>query len=126
MCVISKTVIRIKRLLKYKRLSNQQFKLYLDYDLVFYDINFDGLSINFVYNESELYDNTIEGVPACIKLQRPDKKSYEFYPDIIDNSKLQRGQKFAILEFKYIGWYSTKSVTTVQRMRLTDIRIEKT
>lgn len=90
-------------------------------DLVFYDINFDDLNANFVYNEADFYDDKIEGVPTFLKLQKATKKSYEYLPTI-DLPKLVRNQPYFIFTYKYLRTYSTKSVATVSSLYLSEIK----
>ena len=90
-------------------------------DLVFYDINFDDLNANFVYNEADFYDDKIEGIPTFLKLQKATKKNYEYLP-AIDLPKLVTNQTYYIFTYKYLRTYSTKSVATVSSLYLSEIK----
>jgi hypothetical protein len=90
----------------------------MDYDIVFYNLSFDTLKeINTVYEERELYDQDLAGITSFLKLQKPNKKEYEFYPNI-KYSQLKNNQKYAVISYNFSGAYSTKAVAFVQSQRL--------
>lgn len=95
------------------------FKIYLDLEL-----EFDKLNTNFVYDEVDFYNNKIEGIPTFLKLEKSNKKSYENIPHI-DYSRLQKNQKYCIIEFKHLKSYSTKAVLTKSSLILRSIRFKK-
>ncbi len=92
--------------------------------MVFYSIKYDEIKSNHVYDEDEFYDNTIEGIPAYLKLQKPNRKSYEYFP-VFHYYKIDRGQEYAIITYNYTGGYSTRSVATVQSLSMSSIKILK-
>lgn len=102
-------------------LNKKLYKVYLDLDFVFYSINYGELSINFVYDEKELYDVSIEGIPAYFKVEKLFNE-YEYLPEI-RYSALAEGQEYAILTYKCTDVFSTKSVATIQNQKLVDIKI---
>ena len=51
---------------KLKKANNHLLKIYLDLDMIFYDISFDNLNANFVY---DFYNNEVKGIPTFLKLQ---------------------------------------------------------
>lgn len=106
---------------KLKKANRNLLKIHLDMDIVFYDINFDNLNANFVYNETDLYDEKIKGIPTFLKLQKATKKSYEYIPNIY-LSKLVRNQPYYIFTYKYLRTYTTKSVATVSSLYLSEIK----
>ena len=103
-------------------LLKKRFKVYLDLDMVFYSINYDKLDANLVYKESEFYDNTLEGIPAYLKIPIADTDEYFFYPDL-DASKFNKGEEYAILTYKVSHAFSTKTVALVLGMELDCIKI---
>ena len=77
------------------------FKIYLDFDIVFYNLSFDALKeVNTVYEEQELYDQSIAGISTFLKLQKPNKKEYEFYP-AINYNLLKSNQKYAVVTYSF-------------------------
>jgi hypothetical protein len=124
MCIINKYLFKIKKALNFKDINNKLFKVYLDYDMVFYSISFDEINTRFVYDEVEFYDSIIEGVPAYLKLQKPNKKGYEYFPKL-DYSRLESSEEYAIVSYKYNGVFSTNAVTTIQNLKFVSIRILK-
>lgn len=100
----------------------KRYKVHLDFDMVFYDINYEQLNANFVYKESEFFDKTIEGIPAFLKLQISNSKEYIYYPDF-DVSKLESNEKFAVLTYRYTQSFSTKFVLGVLCLQLENIKI---
>jgi hypothetical protein len=99
------------------------FKIYMDYDIVFYNLSFDALKeVNTVYEEQELYDRSIVGLTTFLKLQKPNKKEYEYYPEI-DFNQLKNNQKFAVITYSFSGAFSTKAVTTVQSLTFDKVEI---
>ena len=101
----------------------KRYKVYLDLDMVFYDINFKQLNVNFVYDESEFFNNTIEGIPAFLKLQIPKSENFIYFHDL-SVSKLRENEKYAILTYNYTRSYSTKFVAGVSSYKLESIKIK--
>ncbi|WP_367772500.1 hypothetical protein AB3G33_02975 [Flavobacterium sp. WC2421] len=111
--------------LKTKKAEKNLFKIYLDLDFQFYSVDFDELhEVNYVYDEKELYDQSIAGITTFLKFQKPNGRDYEFYPDIY-YTQLGKNQKYAIITYSFTGAYSTKAVAMVQRLRLDTIEIFK-
>ena len=101
------------------------FKIYLDFDIVFYNLSFDALKeVNTVYEEQELYDQSIAGVTTFLKLQKPNKKEYEFYP-AINYNLLKSNQKYAVVTYSFSGAFSTRAVATVQNLKFDKVEIFK-
>ena len=124
MCKMSHSLtskIRNKRL---TQLLKKRFKVYLDLDMVFYRINYGKLNANLVYKENEFYDNTIEGIPAYLKLQIGDSNEYLYYPDL-EPSKLKKGQEYAIICYKTAGAFSNPTIALVFSMELYSIKVRK-
>lgn len=111
--------------LQSNKAKNNLFKIYLDYDIVFYNLSFDTLKeVNTVYEEQELYDQSIAGITTFLKLQKPNKKEYEYYPDI-DYSLLKTNQKYAVITYSFSGAFSTRAVATVQNLTLDKVEMFK-
>lgn len=111
--------------LQSNKAKNNLFKIYLDYDIVFYNLSFDTLKeVNTVYEEQELYDQSIAGITSFLKLQKPNKKEYEYYPDI-DYSLLKTNQKYAVITYSFSGAFSTRAVATVQNLTLDKVELFK-
>lgn len=111
--------------LKTKKAKKNLFKIYLDLDFQFYSVDFDELQeVNYVYEEKELYDQSITGITTFLKFQKPNKINYEFYPDIY-YSQLEKNQQYAVITYSFTGAYSTKAAALVQRLRLDTIEIFK-
>lgn len=101
------------------------FKIYLDFDVVFYNLSFDALKeVNTVYEEKELYDQSIVGIITFLKLQKPNKKEYEFYP-AINYTLLKSNQKYAVVTYSFSGVFSTRAVATVQNLKFDKVEIFK-
>jgi hypothetical protein len=122
---IPRFISKFKTALKTKKAEKNLFKIYLDLDFQFYSVGFDELQeVNYVYEEKELYDQSIAGITTFLKFQKPNKIDYEFYPDIY-YSKLKANQQYAVITYSFTGAYSTKAVALVQRLRLHTIEIFK-
>lgn len=102
-------------------LSKKLFKIYLDLEFAFYNIDYSQILTNIVYDEKELYDNKINGIPTYFKLEK-SLNNYEYLPEI-NYSLLAQGQKYAILTYQFTSMFSTRAVTTVQNQKLVDIEI---
>lgn len=101
------------------------FKIYLDFDIVFYNLSFDALKeVNTVREEQELYDQSIAGISTFLKLQKPNKKEYEFYP-AINYILLKSNQKYAVVTYSFSGAFSTRAVATVQNLKFDKVEIFK-
>lgn len=105
------------------RFLKNRYKVYLDLDMIFYDINFKQLNVNFVYDESEFFNNNIKITPAFLKLQIPKSENYIYFPDL-SVSKLKNNQKYAILTYKFTQSFSTKFVAGVSSYKLESIKIK--
>jgi len=111
--------------LKTRRAKRNKFKTYIDLDFQFYSLSFDALlSVNYVYDENELYDQSIVGITTFLKLQKPNRKDYEFYPEIYF-TKLKSKQEYAVVSYSFSGAHSTKAVALVQSLELDNIEIFK-
>ena len=102
-------------------LSKKLFKIYLDLEFAFYNIDYTQILTNIVYDEKELYDIKINGIPTYFKLEK-SLNNYEYLPEI-NYSLLAQGQKYAILTYQFTSMFSTRAVTTVQNQKLVDIDI---
>ena len=88
-------------------------------------MSFDALKeVNTVYEEQELYDQSIAGISTFLKLQKPDKKEYEFYP-AINYNLLKSNQKYAVVTYSFSGAFSTRAVATVQNLKFDKVEIFK-
>lgn len=111
--------------LQSNKVKDNLFKIYLDYDIVFYNLSFDALKeVNTVYEEQDLYDQSIAGITTFLKLQNPDKKRYEYYPDI-DYNLLKNNQKYAVITYSFSGAFSTRAVAIVQNLTFDKVEIFK-
>lgn len=109
--------------LKSNKAKDNLFKIYLDFDIVFHNLSFEALrEVNIVYEEQGLYDQSIAGVTTFLKLQKPNKKEYEYYPEIAFN-RLKNNQKYAIITYSFSGFFSTKAVATVQCLTFDKVEI---
>jgi hypothetical protein len=122
---IPQFISKFKIALQKRKAKKNLFKIYLDLDFQFYSVDFDQLQeVNYVYEEKELYDQSIAGITTFLKFQKPNKIDYEFYPDIY-YSQLKKNQQYAVITYSFTGAYSTKAVALVQRLRLHTIEIFK-
>ena len=111
--------------LQSSKAKDNLFKIYLDFDIVFYNLSFDALKeVNTVYEEQELYDQSIAGISTFLKLQKPNKKEYEFYP-AINYNLLKSNQKYAVVTYSFSGAFSTRAVATVQNLKFDKVEIFK-
>ena len=99
-------------------------KIYLDLELEFYELDFGNLNTNFVYDETDFYNNTIKGIPTYLQLEKSNKKAYEYFPDM-DLTRLHKNQKYGIIEFKHLRSFSTKAVLTKSSLRLSSIKFKR-
>ena len=109
--------------LQSNKAKDNLFKIYLDYDIVFYNLSFDALKeVNTVYEEQELYDQSIAGISTFLKLQKPNKKEYEYYP-AINYTLLKSNQEYAVVTYSFSGAFSTTAVATVQSLTFDKVEI---
>lgn len=102
--------------LKSNKAKDNLFKIYLDYDIVFYNLRFDALKdVTTVYEEQELYDQSIAGITTFLRLQKPNKNDFEYYP-AINYNLLNSNQKYAVVTYSFLGAFSTRAVATVQNL----------
>ncbi|NQX84670.1 MAG: hypothetical protein HRT67_01900 [Flavobacteriaceae bacterium] len=99
-------------------------KIYLDLELEFYELDFERLNTNFVYNEADFYNNQVEGIPTYLQLEKSNKKTYEYFPDM-DLTRLQKNQKYSIIQFKHLRSFTTKAVLTKSSLRLSSIKFKR-
>ena len=114
----------IHTFLKLYYLKNRRFKIYLEEDLVFYSINFNELNANFVYDEEELYDDKLDGIPAFLIFQNPVDNKYKYFTDF-KPEKLNKNTQYTLLYYAYTGAYSTKSVTLITSLDLKKIALKR-
>lgn len=114
----------IHTILKSYYIKNRYFKIYLEQDLVFYNVSFNDLNVNFVHNEEEFYDDKIDGIPAFLIFQNSVDNKYQYFTDF-KADKLSRKRRYALLYYDYTGAYSTKSVTAVISLDLVKIVLKK-
>ncbi|RKS12841.1 hypothetical protein [Flavobacterium sp. 120] len=111
--------------LQSNKAKDNLFKIYLDFDIVFYNLSFDALKeVNTVYEERDLYDQSIAGVSTFLKLQKPNKKQYEYYP-AINYERLNINQEYAIITYFFSGAFSTRTIATVQNLTFDKIEMFK-
>ncbi len=111
--------------LQSNKAKDNLFKIYLDYDMVFYNLSFDDLKeVNTVYEEQELYDQSIAGITTFLNLQKPNREQYDYYPNIAFNL-LKNNQKYAIITYSFSGAFSTRAVATVQNLKLDKVEVFK-
>ncbi|GAA4954790.1 hypothetical protein GCM10023314_30590 [Algibacter agarivorans] len=101
--------------------NKKLFKIYLDLEFVFYNIDYDQILTNIVYDERELYDRNIDGISTFFKLEK-SLNNYEYLPEI-NHSLLAHGQEYAILTYQFTSMFSTRAVTTVQNQKLVAIKV---
>lgn len=104
--------------------KNKLLKVYLDLELEFYELDFRNLNINFVYDETDFYNKAVKGIPTYLQLEKSNKKNYEYFPNI-DVTRLQKNQKYGIIEFKHLWSFSTKAVLTKSSLRLNSITFKR-
>lgn len=104
--------------------KNKLLKIYLDLELEFYELDFGDLKTNFVYDETDFYNNAVKGIPTYLQLEKPNKKTFEYFPDG-DLTRLQKNQKYGIIEFRHLRSFSTKAVLTKSSLRLSSIKFKR-
>lgn len=114
----------INRFTKWITRRKTLLKIYLDLELEFYELDFENLNTNFVYDETDFYNKAVKGIPTYLRLEKSNKKTYEYFPDI-DLSRLQKNQKYAIIEFKHLRSFSTKAVLTKSSLKLSSITFKR-
>lgn len=119
---------RLKRLLNGSKgypFDTTIYKLILDLDLQFYDINLNSFLRVYADNEAEYYNNKIIGIPTVLKIELANNNGYIEFPDL-KYSKLSNNSYFAVITFKRTSkTYSTKMVANIQVIELESIEIYK-
>ena len=101
-------------------IRNKLLKIYLDIEMVLYEISFDNINTNFVYNKDDFHNDKIEGIPTYLKLQKANYKDFEYIPN--EPNYIFNRTKHFILTYRYLNTYSNKSVATVNRLQLCNIK----
>jgi hypothetical protein len=107
----------IKQQFKPGLFKDTLYKIYLDLDLTFYLVNFDKLPDVIVYEEDDLYNPAIAGIPAFLNFQIPGKEDYNSLIDI-DISRLKPGDIYALIKFDHDRFLKTKFVTNLQALTM--------
>ncbi|MCG1035530.1 hypothetical protein [Polaribacter sargassicola] len=105
-------------------IKNKLLKVFIGSDIVFYEICFDDLNINFVYSEDDFYNDDISGIPTVLKLQKGKNYDFEIFPHSY-LSRFNRNQKYCVLEYRYLFGFSTNSVATKSALSLKKISLKK-
>lgn len=104
--------------------KNKLLKIHLDLELQFCELDFGSLNTYFVYAETDFYNTAIKGIPTYLQLEKSNKKAYEYFPDM-DLTRLQKNQKYCIIEFKYLRSFSTKAVLIKSSLKLSSIKFKR-
>lgn len=124
---ITNPLERLKRLLntsKHYPFNTTVYKIYLDLDLQFYDIDLQQFLRIYAYDEDEFYTNDI-GLPTVIKMELANNNGYLEFPKL-KYSKLTNHSHYAVLTFKRTNKvFSTKMVSNIQGVELDSIEIYK-
>jgi hypothetical protein len=108
---------RINQLFTPPSFKDTIYKIYLDLDLTFYLVNFDHLPNHIVYEEEDLYDTSLSGIPAFLNFQIPEKEDYNSLIDI-DLSRLKPGDSYALIKFDHDLFIKTKFVINLQSLTM--------
>ena len=108
---------RLKHIYKPFPFKETVYKIYLDLDLTFYLVKFDNLPNKDIYEEDDLYDTSIPGIPAFLNFQIPGKEDYNSLIDI-DLSRLKPGDSYALIKFDHDLFLKTKFVTNQQSLTM--------
>ena len=77
-----------------------------------------------MYDEEELYDDKIDGIPAFLIFQNPVDNKYKYFTDF-KPEKLNKNTQYTLLYYAYTGAYSTKSVTLITSLDLKKIALKR-
>lgn len=125
---IPKLKERFKRLLnssKHYPFNTTIYKLIIDLDLQFYDMDLNSFLRVYADNEAEYYNSKVIGVPTVLKIELANNNGYIEFPNL-EYSKLPNHSHFAVITFKRTNkTYSTKAVTNIQVVELDSIEIYK-
>jgi hypothetical protein len=118
---------RLKRLLnssKHYPINTTVYKIYLDLDLQFYDIDLKPFLRIYAYDEDEFYTNDIS-LPTVMKIELANDNGYIEFPKL-KYSKLPNNSHYAVITFKRTNKvFSTNMVSNVQSVELDSIEIYK-
>lgn len=103
-------------------LEDKLFKIYLDPEMVFYNISLDEIPNYVICNEAELYDKSVNGIPAFFKLEK-SLNNFEYLPSM-NYLRFEYLQEYAILKYKLTEFFQTKTVLTVFCQKLVDVEFK--
>ncbi len=118
---------RLKRLLndsKHYPFNTTIYKIYLDLDLQFYDIDLNPFLKIYAYDEDEFYISNI-GLPTVLKIELANNNGYIEFPKL-KYSKLTNHSHYAVVTYSRTNTvFSTKMVSNIQGVELESIEVYK-
>jgi hypothetical protein len=128
MSSIAKPIEWLKRLLygsKHYPFDTTIYKLFLDIDLQFYDIDLlPFLRVN-TYNEDDFYNPNIIGIPTVIRINTDDDDIFKTFPKKV-SGEISENPYYAIITFNELNKvYSTKAISNIKLTELNKISFYK-
>lgn len=104
--------------------KNSVYKIYAELEFSFYSIDLSKIKYNFVRDIDKMSDDTIEGIPTILGILDKEGTGIKFIYHI-DTSKFPIGTLYCMFWYKNNMSFSTKSVSTIDDLSLSQIRIYK-
>lgn len=102
--------------------KNSVYKIYADLDFSFYSIDLSKIKYNLVGDKDEMFDDSIEGIPTIFGVLDKEETGIKFIYDL-DTFKFPIGKIYCEFWYKNKMSFSTKSVSTMEDLKLSEIRI---
>ena len=102
--------------------KNAIYKIYADLEFGLYSIDLSKFNKNFVIDEDEMYNQNFDGIPTILGVLDEEETGIRFISKF-DTSRLSLNSIYCQFTFKYNSSFSTKSFSTIEDLKLSEISI---
>ena len=102
--------------------KNAIYKIYADLEFGLYSIDLSKFNKNFVIDEDEMYNQNFDGIPTILGVLDEEETGIRFISKF-DTSRLSLNSIYCQFTFKYNSSFSTKSLSTIEDLKLSEISI---
>ena len=102
--------------------KNTTYKIYADLEFGLYSIDLSKFNKNFVIDEDEMYNQNFDGIPTILGVLDEEETGIRFISKF-DTSRLSLNSIYCQFTFKYNSSFSTKSFSTIEDLKLSEISI---
>ena len=102
--------------------KNAIYKIYADLEFGLYSIDLSKFNKNFVIDEDEMYNQNFDVIPTILCVLDEEETGIRFISKF-DTSRLSLNSIYCQFTFKYNSSFSTKSFSTIEDLKLSEISI---